>query len=89
MGTLGRSALAALAVIGVFLALYLVARGYASWSQGYAWADMDWNQDGTTSVDEFFRASDVGSRKVTKNGMECLEYFSYKDGIPVKVTCQR
>jgi hypothetical protein len=49
---------------------------------------MDWNQDGTTSLDEFFAASDIGKRAVTNDGKECVEYFAYKDGLTVKLTCK-
>lgn len=76
-----------LTFLGLALLAYPVARGMAVLWQGYAWHEMDWNQDGTTSVGEFFEASDIGKRNVTEGGKNCVEYFAYKDGLPVKTLC--
>jgi hypothetical protein len=75
------------AVIGAVLAIYFGLRLFGVLSQGYSWSEMDWNQDGITSIGEFFAASDIGKREITKNGKKCTEYFSYKDGLAVKVVC--
>jgi len=49
---------------------------------------MDWNNDGTTSLSEFFAASDIGKRMVQRpDGSTCDIYFSYKDGAEVKAVC--
>jgi hypothetical protein len=48
---------------------------------------MDWNQDGSTSLLEFFAAADTGKRTVIRDGRQCVEYYSYKDGRPVKTVC--
>ena len=39
---------------------------------------------GSTSISDFLAASDIGKRKIEKNGKKCLEYYSYKDGLTVK-----
>ncbi len=46
---------------------------------------MDWNQDGKTSISEIVDSSDIGVRQTTINEIRCIEYFSYKDGLPIKV----
>lgn len=76
-----------IAAIGLIFLAYFVACGISSLSHGYSWSEMDWNQDGTTSISEFFAASDIGKRSVISAGKECIEYFAYKDGLPVKVVC--
>ena len=72
--------------VGGIIALALLALGtiaVASYNQDYSWAEMDWNSDGTTTPSEIFAAPDIGKRTV--NG--CIEYFSYKDGLPIKSVC--
>jgi hypothetical protein len=78
-----------LSVIAICFAvvLYLFARGAVSFKKGYSWIEMDWNQDGSTTIAEFFESSDIDTRSITKNGRECVEYFSFKDGLTVKVVC--
>lgn len=66
---------------------YLVARISASAMQGYTWDEMDWGRRGRTSITDFLAASDIGKREIEKDGKKCIEYFSYKDGLPVKVAC--
>jgi hypothetical protein len=64
----------------------LLAVGAAS--QGYAWHEMDWNRDGSTSIAEFLRSGDIGKRQsLTAAGQPCIEYFSLKDGLPFRVDC--
>jgi hypothetical protein len=75
-------AIAALALV------YFSLRGVSALRQGYSWHEMDWDKSGHTSLIEFLEASDVGKREVTENGCTCIEYFSYKDGLPIKVVCK-
>jgi hypothetical protein len=75
-----------LVILVVLAGFYLAARGFASWRQGYSWAEMDWNQDGSTSIVEFFMASDIGKWTITKDDQPYIEYFSYKDGLLIKTT---
>jgi len=80
---------------GVFLVLVIVAttyfglRAFAALDQGYSWAEMDWDSDGTTSISEFFASSDIGKRREVENGRGCIEYFAYKDGLAVKKVCDQ
>ena len=62
-------------------------RACVSWKKGYSWKDMDWNQNGETSLTEFFQASDVGVRETQKEGKACMEYYDYKDGLQIKIVC--
>lgn len=68
---------------------YLVLRGLSSLGQGYSWEEMDWAQKGSTSISDFFAASDIGKREILQGEKKCIEYFSYKDGLSVKVVCPK
>lgn len=68
---------------------YLVIRIVASLMQGYSWQEMDWRQRGSTSIGDFFAASGIGKREINQEGKKCVEYFAYKDGLPVKVVCSK
>jgi len=76
-------------VIAIFIVvgLYLAFRSVAALRQGYSWKEMDWNNDGATSISEFFAASDIGVRSVIVNGKKCRQFYAYKDGLPVKTDC--
>lgn len=50
---------------------------------------MGWQQDGNTSISDFFSASDIGKREVLHSGKMCIEYYAYKDGLPVKTVCPK
>ncbi|KRB04279.1 hypothetical protein [Lysobacter sp. Root690] len=54
---------------------------------GYAWSDMDWNLDGVTSASELIAASDIGVRWTEYGDLRCKEYFSLKDGLPLRTIC--
>lgn len=69
------------------VALYFCFLGYASLQHGYSWKEMDWNGDGTTTITEFFEASDVGKREVIVDGRACIEFFAYKDAMPIRTDC--
>jgi hypothetical protein len=45
---------------------------------------MDWDNSGMVSVFEVMDAVDIGLRKSAKG---CREYYSLKDGLPVKEVC--
>ena len=49
---------------------------------------MDWEKKGSTSISDFLAASEIGKRKIEKNGKKCFEYYSYKDGLTVKIVCE-
>lgn len=53
------------------------------------YAEMDFDHDGTVGFFEADYASSFGERKIMENGHECIEYFAYKDGIPLKVLCSK
>jgi hypothetical protein len=57
------------------------------WWFGYSWHEMDWNDDGATTLAEVFRGIDMGKRTAYREGVRCVEYFDYKDGLPVRVDC--
>jgi hypothetical protein len=87
VGAIKKGVSVSLSAICVVLVLYLLARVVAVWKQGYSWAEMDWNQDGSTSLGEFFSASDISKRTTKIDDQLCVEYFSLKDGLPIKKRC--
>ena len=89
MGSVKRMTTLLLAAASALIVVYLVVRIVASLMQGYSWQEMDWGQRGSTSIADFFAASDIGKRQITQDGKPCTEYFSYKDGMPVKVVCSK
>lgn len=86
MATLRRAGWLVFAVSSPLL-LYASLRLVTAWDKGYPWGDMDWNRDGGTSLFEFVSAGDVGVREVERGDRICREYFSYKDGLPMKTVC--
>lgn len=78
-----------LGVVCALVVIYFFMRIVGSAMQGYSWREMDWNQDGTTSISEFFAASDIGKREIATGEKKCMEYFAYKDGFPVKTVCPK
>ncbi|NWC00536.1 hypothetical protein HX882_32160 [Pseudomonas gingeri] len=90
--TMARSltAIVKLVLLLVFLvAFYLFFVGVESWRKGYTWKEMDWDQSGSTSVVDFFVASDIGKREIVVNGKKCFEYYAFKDGMTVKIICPK
>ena len=67
----------------VIILLCAGALGYVAYTSQYTWAEMDWNSDGSTRPGEILASLDIGSTTVG----DCVEYFSYKDGLPVKLIC--
>jgi len=74
-------------VVALPLCAYLVALVWSSYSKGYSWSEMDWDNDGHTSWEEFFQAGDTGARSITADGKQCREIYRYKDGLPLKTIC--
>ena len=73
----------------IFVITYYSYKGVASWQQGYSWTEMDWNERGRTTIADFFAASDIGKREIQLNGVLCAEYYSYKDGLTIKLICPK
>ncbi len=76
-----------LAAISMLAVLIMAGVVTLVWNTGYSISDMDWNSDGETSVAEMWRAIDVSNRPVERNGIVCQEFFSLKDGLPIRVDC--
>lgn len=89
MGKVMKPVMIFVLAIGVLVAVYLVFRSISSFRQGYSWHEMDWSQKGNTSISDFFAASDIGKREVIQEGRKCIEYYEYKDGLPVKTICPK
>jgi hypothetical protein len=79
----------AVATVTFLVVAYIGCRLVSSWQKHYEWQEMDWNSDGVTSFSEFIEASDVGGRDVVRGRKTCREYFSVKDGLPIRTDCPR
>jgi hypothetical protein len=55
--------------------------------KGVSWADMDWNNDGHTSLGEVADAFNVDVRSIAVDGKHCREVYQLKDGLPVRELC--
>ena len=91
MGTLkiNKLIITVLIALSIFVMMYLGFTVFAGLRNGYSWQEMDWNQDGSTSISELLNASDVGKRDVMVDEKKCIEYFAFKDGLPVKMVCAK
>lgn len=74
-------ALAALPVV------YLGSVAFAAAHQAYDWRHMDWNEDGRTTAREFLASAEIGRRSGCGDGGRCTEFYSLKDGLPVRIVC--
>jgi hypothetical protein len=80
-----------LVIIGLIVGRVLVGMAVlavvAISQSGHTFSEMDWNSDGSTSLSELLEAPDIGRRPVSKDGEECIEFFSFKDGMPLRIDC--
>lgn len=74
-------------IVCVLIVAYFFVRSISSLKQGYSWQEMDWHQRGKTSLSDFFAASDIGKREIIQGNKKCIEYYAYKDGLPIKTIC--
>lgn len=59
------------------------------YSSPLTYAEMDLNHDGKVDFSEIDYAAAYGEKQIEKNGSKCVEYFAYKDGLPLKVVCPK
>lgn len=85
MGTM-RKALLTIAMLGIVsMAIATVYLWLAT--SHFSFREMDWNSDGETSLRELADAIDLDVRDVAKDGLNCREYYSLKDGRAVHLRC--
>ena len=70
-----------------FLVLAIAVIAMETFGKGLSLAEMDWNDDGRTSINEFFDTMDYGTSSETVNGIECRLVYYAKDGSTVKKLC--
>lgn len=73
--------------VGFLAFCYFSFRIFISFNKGYSAAEMDWNQDGKTTISEIISGSDVGKRAIILNDVNCFEYYFLKDGLTAKIVC--
>lgn len=74
-------------VVFIVVAIYFALRLVVSFSMGFSWADMDWNEDGHTSISEVLYSSDVVERGIQVEGVICREFLRMKDATTLKIYC--
>ena len=80
--------LACFAIGAVAGVLITAAIAHYILASGYKYAEMDWNEDGQTTLGEMLHgAAEVGVENVDVNGRTCKRFFEYKDGRGIKVLC--
>ena len=89
MGSLKKATYLISTVLGLLIFLYIFFRLYSTFSKNYSWNEMDWNQNGETSLFELIESSDIGKRTVKINDKNCIEYYAFKDGIGIKTVCPK
>ena len=88
-GFIGKAGKAlALTSAGIFCC-YWALFGWMVFVSPLLYAEMDINHDGKVEFFEADYASSYGERAVDKAGLKCIEYFAYKDGLPLKVVCPK
>ena len=88
--SISRKTFAALILSGTCLVWLILIIGPVIWSAaavGYPLSDRDWNRDGQTTLAEFFAAVEVGARPLVRGHQRCTEYFSFKDGLTIRIVC--
>ena len=56
-------------------------------ANGATWAEMDWDQNGHTSLSEVAASVNVGVRGVRIGAADCREFFRMKDGTTLRLRC--
>ena len=78
-------------LILVVIAVYFVfgsMRILFAFSKGFSKNEMDWNQDGRTTLDEMMHGSEIEKRTVNNDGQNCTEYYLPDNGHTIKILCQ-
>lgn len=83
----GRVLWALVGLVFTMPALWLAIATASSLSAGYAWREMDWNNDGRTSIGEFLEAGDTVERQTLVEGQRCVQIVAMKDGLVLKTKC--
>jgi len=73
--------------LAICAALFAVALTALIQSSGFPYEYMDLNDDGFVSPLEAIQTLDLGVRNVSRDGRDCAEVFTLKDGMPVKQIC--
>jgi hypothetical protein len=80
-----------LVIASVALAISATASHIWFWllcsSSPLSFAEADLDHDGYVSYAEADYVSDLGTRQVSLQGRQCTEFFTQKDGLPLKVVC--
>jgi hypothetical protein len=82
-----KTLVALVCLILVIPVAYVGFVAFGALEQGYRWSEMDWNSDGKTTPSEFLTAADIGKREAISAPKGCIEYYAYKDGMPVRIDC--
>jgi hypothetical protein len=73
-------------IISIVFIAGLIVMVYLIFSR-FDWMEMDWNDDREITIAEIFESIDMGKRYIIVDNNTCKEYFSLKDGLPVRLIC--
>lgn len=85
----GKVAKAILLIASVLVGGYWLLFGWVVYTSPLTYAEMDLNHDGKVEYMEMDYAASYGEKKIEMDGLQCIEYFAYKDGLPLKVVCAK
>lgn len=76
-----------LAILVASAAVYVIlGLGASIWRLNlHSLSDMDWNDDGATTLEELLDTLDIGQRAGRPG---CIHFYAMKDGLDVKVVCR-
>ena len=77
-------------LIIVVVAAYVVFCGFRilfAFGKGFTKSEMDWNQDGESTIEEMLLGSDIEKRSTSSEDEECVEYYNLKTGDILKTLC--
>lgn len=79
-----------IALLGLLVMIFIVYGTVITYDvlSRFSFSELDFNENGTTSLSELFTAGDLGKRPVDVNNKGCIDYFYLKDGTSFKIKCE-
>jgi hypothetical protein len=78
---------ALLCALAALCAGYVGVQSLVVLQRHYSWHEMDWNDDGRTTLAEFFASARIDRWTVVRGGSRCSQYYSTHALTAVKTVC--
>jgi hypothetical protein len=75
-----------MSAVVIIAILWLFIQAYFIFSR-FNWGEMDWNNDKMTTIKEVMESIDIDKRHTQTDDTVCVEYFSLKDALTIKLVC--